>query len=65
MRRRAEPPGEGSDGRGLEGDALVGVMDPREAGSRVMVGPSSNSPPSPSAASASVSGGSSAENDCQ
>lgn len=61
MRRRDEPPGEGSDGRGLEGDNLVGVMDPREAGSGVMVGPSSSSPPPPSAASASVSGGSSAE----
>jgi hypothetical protein len=65
MRRRDEPPGEGSDGRGLEGDTLVGVMDPKEAGSGVMVGPSSSSPPPPSAASASVSGGSSAEINCQ
>lgn len=62
MRRRTEPPGEGSNGSGLEGEAFVGVMDPREAGSGMTVGPSSGSPPPPSVVSASVSGGSSAEN---
>lgn len=65
MRRRTELPGEGSDGSGLEGEASVGVMDPREAGSRVMVGPSSGSPPPLSVLPASVSGGSSAENNRQ